>query len=204
VPVVVPALRARASNAGGAKLEENDVQSARTIVMLAVLLLSCGLAPAPGSAAEEKKGTVVSLDGLQSRAPADWQEETPQGSLRLKQFTIPGGGELVIFTAGGGADANVQRWKGQWAPPEGKKLDDVAVVKQVKIADRPAVLLEIEGTYRTAPFDPKHKGKALPGYRMLAIYLDGPANAYQIKFYGPARAIEKQKDAFEQWYKGFK
>lgn len=177
---------------------------------IAFFTLACTLAIGVVAAEEKGKGSVVSLDGLQSRTPGDWKEEAPLGSLRFKQFLVPhakddkSDGELVIFKAGGGARANVERWKGQWAPPEGKKIADVAVVSEMKIAGKPAVLLEIEGTYRTAPFDPKHKGAQLPGYRMLAVYFEGPDNPYQIKFTGPSKTVGEHKKAFEDWLKAFK
>lgn len=158
----------------------------------------------------EGKGTVVALDSLKSTTPADWKEEAPQGTLRMAQFLLPrakedkNDGEVVIFKAGGGPRANIERWKMQFTAPTGKKLDDVAKVTEIKVAGRPAVQLDVEGTYNTTPFDPKHKGAKLPGYRMVAIYLEAPDNSYQVKFYGPAMTVEQHKKAFEDWIKAFK
>ena len=53
-------------------------------------------------------------------------------------------------------------------------------------------------------FDPKYKGRALPGFRMLAVYFDGPEDVYQIKLTGPAKAVAKHKKAFEEWLAAFK
>lgn len=176
-------------------------------------LVVVGLALAGGRSigvAEEGKGTEVDLDGLKSTTPAEWKSEKVTSQFRLKQFALPPAagdkqdGEVIVFKAGGGARANVERWKGQWAPPDGKKVEDVAVVTEMKIAGRPAVMLEIEGTYRTAPFDPKYKGAALSNFRMIAVYFEGPDNPYQIKFTGPAKTVEKYKKGFEGWLKGFK
>lgn len=176
-------------------------------VAIATLALLCPAAP---RAVAEEKGTTIELDNLKSRTPADWKAEKP-GPLRLAQFVLPGrkgddgDTELIIFKGlGGGAQANIARWKMQFTPPPGKKVDDVAVVKEIKIGGKPATMLETEGTYKTTSFDPKYKGKALPGFRMIAIYFDGPDNVYQIKLTGPDKTVAEHKKAFEDWIKAFK
>jgi gluconolactonase len=163
-------------------------------------LLVCGFA----AGAADDKGRVVSLGGLKSKAPADWKEEKPANELRVAQFLLPvakgdkNDAELVIFRAGGGARANIERWKKQFTSIGASNITDI------KIGDRPATLLDITGTLNTPPFDPRHKGARLPGYRMLAIYFDAPDNAFQIKLYGPEKTIEQHKKSFENWLKAFK
>jgi hypothetical protein len=156
---------------------------------------------------------VVTLDGLTSRTPAAWKEEAPSNKMRFAQFRLPKAkddkedAELVIFKGlGGSAKANVDRWKKQFLAPPGKKLDDVAKVAEVKIAGRPATLLDVSGTYlyNPQPFNPRSKSEKRPGYRMLAIHFDGPAEVYHIKLAGPAATIEAHKKGFDDWLKGFK
>ena len=89
----------------------------------------------------DDKGTDVSFDGLKSATPAGWKEETPSNRLRWMQFRVPkakddeANGELYI-TKGitGSKDDNLKRWKGQFLPPEGKKIDDVTKVEEFKVA----------------------------------------------------------------------
>jgi len=161
----------------------------------------------------DKKGVEVSLDGLKSTAPGSWVEENPSNKMRFAQFKLPRAkgderdGEIVIFKGlGGGAAANIERWKGQFIPPEGKKMDDVAKVEKIKIGGQDAMLLDIQGTYKfkAAPFDPKAKEELLPHYRMVAIYWDGPKEVYQIKMTGPTKTIETYKKGFDEWVKAFK
>jgi hypothetical protein len=162
---------------------------------------------------DKGKGVVVDLDGLQSTTPPEWKEEAPANRMRFLQFRLPKKGddkedaELVIFKGlGGGSKANVQRWKDQFIPPEGKKIDDVAEVKEIKIGDYPAVYLDIQGTYKVKlqPFNPRSKEEKKPNYRMLAIYFDGPKDVYQIKLTGPAKTVEAYKKGFDEWLKNFK
>ncbi|MDW8266523.1 MAG: hypothetical protein RMJ52_14455 [Gemmataceae bacterium] len=163
--------------------------------------------------AEEKKGTVVDFDGQKSVAPAEWKEEPPSNQMRYMQFRLPrvegdsADAELVIFRGlGGSAKANIERWKGQFQPPEGKKIDDVAKVSEFKVGDVPVTYLDISGTYldKFPPFAPNAKTVPKPNYRMLAVHFDGPKNVYHIKLVGPAKTVAKYQQGFEEWVKAFK
>jgi hypothetical protein len=186
-------------------------------LMLAFLAAACSPTASESTAADgdkdKGKGVVVDMDGLKSTTPGDWKEEAPANRMRFMQFRLPKKGsdkedaELVIFKGlGGGSKANVQRWKDSFIPPEGKRIDDVAEVKEIKIGDRPAIYLDIQGTYnvKLQPFNPRSKTEKKPNYRMLAIYFDGPKDIYQIKLTGPAKTVEAYKTGFDQWVKNFK
>jgi hypothetical protein len=169
--------------------------------------LACG--PAHGNGKDDK-GAVVDLDGLRSQTPPEWKEEKPATKLRLTQFRLPkakddkADAELAIFqNAGGSVADNVKRWKAQFRAPEGKEIDDVAKVTEIKIAGRDATLLELTGTYNAPPFDPTFKG-ANPDFRLVAIQFKGPENLYHIKLTGPAATVEHHRKAFDDWIKGFK
>jgi hypothetical protein len=164
------------------------------------------------AAADDKdKGTVVTLDGLSSRTPAEWKKEEPANNLRLGQFALPKAkddkmdGELVIFKGfGGTAKENVERWKKQFLPPKDKKIDDVAKVEDFKVGDVKVTYLDIEGTYlfKAKPMDPKAEER--PDYRMLAVQFEGPKDVYHIKLTGPAKTVEQHKKGFDDWIKAFK
>ena len=184
-------------------------------VMLAFLAAACSPSASESTAADDDKGkgVVVDLDGLKSTTPGDWKEEAPSNRMRLTQFRLPKKGddkedaELVIFKGlGGGSKANLERWKKQFLPPKGKNIDDVAKVTEIKLGDRPAVFVDIQGTYlfNAAPFNPRSKAEEKPNYRMLAIYFDGEKDPYQIKLTGPAKTIEAYKKGFDEWVKNFK
>jgi hypothetical protein len=186
-------------------------------LMLAFVTAACSpSANESNAAAEDKdksKGAVVDLDGFKSTTPSDWKEETPANRMRFMQFRLLKKGddkedaELVLFKGlGGGSKANVQRWKDSFVPPQGKKIDDVAEVKEIKIGGHPAVYVDIQGTYkvRLQPFNPQSKVEEKPNYRMLAIYFDGPKDVYQIKLTGPAKTVEAYKKGFDEWVKNFK
>jgi hypothetical protein len=149
------------------------------------------------------KRTKVTLDGLSSTAPATWVKQTPTPNPfvpRLVQFSLPRAkgdkedAELIVYKGiGGSAKDNIARWKGQFKAPEGKTVDDVSKVEEIKIAGYPASVLDIQGTYGERP-----------NYRMIAIQFRGPKSIFHIKLTGPARTIKQHKQGFDNWYKGFK
>lgn len=174
-------------------------------------VFACLFGSLPRAAAEDK-GTVVEFDSLKSRAPATWKEETP-GKGRYKQFRLPKTGEdkaeaeLIIFRGiGGSAKANIDRWKGQFVPPEGKKIDDGPKVTERKISGSTATYLDVSGTYlfKARPFDPNEKAEKRLGYRMLAVHFEGPKDVYHVKLVGPAKTVEHYKKGFDEWLGAFK
>jgi hypothetical protein len=165
---------------------------------------------------EEKKGTVVEIDGLKSAVPADWKHEEVSSQFRVYHFRIPHAAddktdaELIIFFfgpgGGGPADANVKRWKGMFIPPEGKKIDDVAKVETFKVGDVKVTYLDVEGTYKfkERPFDPSAKEELRTDYRLLGVVFESPKGPYFFRLVGPAKTVTQHKKAFEDWVGGFK
>jgi hypothetical protein len=162
---------------------------------------------------DDAKGAVIEFDDLKSTAPATWKEEEPASKMRYKQYRLPhakgdkADGELLIFRGfGGSAKENIQRWKEQFQPPEGKKLGDVAKVTEMKIAGREVTYLDISGVYlfKERPFDPNAKVEKRPDYRMLAVHFEGTKNIYHIKLVGPEKTVEEYKRGFDDWLKAFK
>src|SRR5262249_18747743 len=144
--------------------------------------------------------------------PKEWKEEAPENKMRFAQFRLPAAkpdkddAQLVIFKGfTGTAKQNVERWKGQFIPPEGKKIDDVSKVEETKVANHPVTYLDIQGTYLDGPPNlPAAQKTKRPGYRMLAVQFEGPDNIYHIKLYGPEATVAAHKKAFDEWLKAFK
>src|SRR5262245_44093914 len=104
-------------------------------------VLMSGLLACLAMTAADDKGTVVEFDGLKSTTPAGCKEEPPSNRLRLTQFRIPrakgddADGDLAVFKGiSGTAKENLARWQKQFLPPEGKKIEDVTKVDEMKVA----------------------------------------------------------------------
>jgi len=161
-------------------------------------------------------GTPVELGALKADAPAAWKELPAGNPMRLKQFSIPGPGkegeaELVVFFfgqgQGGDTQANIDRWKKQFTPPEGKTLDQVSKVSNLKVGakDAKATMVDVTGTYmfKARPMDPG-PGEPRPNSRMLAVVFQTAQGNYFLKLTGPHKTVEGAKKPFEGWIKSFK
>jgi hypothetical protein len=180
--------------------------------LLVAAAAGCGPSAGEPSAQGADAGrTVVDLDGLKSTAPSAWKEEKPSNAMRFMQFKLPHvdgdktDAELIVFKGfGGSAAQNVQRWKDQFLPPEGKTIDQVSEVKHLKVSGAEATYLDIHGTYKASMPGSGAAPVAHPDYRMLAVHFDGPKNVYHIKLTGPAKTVDHYKKGFDDWLMGFK
>jgi len=181
-----------------------------------LLVLAAGLAivSEPASGQGEKKGALVSLDGLSSRAPADWKEVEGARQFRYKEFSLPRQGddkadaELIIFYfgegGGGGVDANIARWKGMFEPPAGKTVDDIAKKEELKIGNVKATYLDLTGTYLFKPFPMAPRAEPRPNHRMIGVIFESPKGPYFFRLVGPEKTVTYHKKAFDEWLKNFK
>jgi hypothetical protein len=181
------------------------------LLVTAVGVLAWGSVTAELSAKDDK-GTEVEIDGLKATTPADWKAEKPTSKLRFAQFRLPKKGddkddaELVIFKGlGGSVEQNLERWKGTFVPPKGKKIEEVSKVEEMKVQGRKVTYLDISGTFKyKEPGKPDAKEEPRPDYRMLAVQFDGKDDAYHIKLTGPAKTVEAYKKGFDEWLKALK
>ncbi len=177
-----------------------------------LVLLAAGTAP-PAAGQKPDEGTVVELDGLKSKTPADWQKQKPANRLRSHQFKVPrtkgdpADAELAISPEQRGtSEQKVQGWKDWFEPPAGKTLDEVSKVESFMVGAAKVTYLDVSGTYLNLPrpLAPKSQAKPLPHYRMLAVYLETKGDKFFIRLIGPEKTVAQQKAAFDAWLKALK
>jgi len=162
----------------------------QTVLFTGLVLLLCSATPA-----EEVKTKKVKLQDIQLEVPATWKQQQPTSRLRAGQFQLPATGkdkdnaELVVYFfggAGGGVDANLKRWIGQFIP-QGRKV----VMATGKSPQGPYYVAEVTGTYNK-PIGPpiRQQTKPTPGSRMVAVILmiQGKGN-YFLKLTGPDKTV---------------
>lgn len=183
-------------------------------LLLAGFLALPGLACKADDKKEEKKGTVVTLDGLSSRTPADWEEIKTTRPFRFKEFKVPRvkdeerDAELIIFHfgegGGGSVKDNMKRWKDMFQPPAGKSIDDATKVEEFKVGAVPVTYVDINGTYLFKVSPMAEKAEPRPKHRMLVVFFDSDKGPYFIRLVGPEKTIAQHKKGFDEWIKGFK
>jgi hypothetical protein len=157
------------------------------------------------------QGEVVKLGTLKSSVPTDWTEEKPDDPSCYKRYRLEAVGDdkenasLTIHSPAKeertSAARQVEHWKALFLPPEGKKLDDVAKVRESKVSGAAVTYLDVRGDYKGIPGDPlTPRGN----YRLLAVYFPTSAGPYLIRLLGPADTVEFYRKGFEDWVKAFK
>jgi hypothetical protein len=144
--------------------------------------------------------------GLKWTAPAGWKAEG-QRPMRVATYTIPPAagdtdpGECILnfFGAGqGGAiDANIDRWKGQFA-----KATEPKVAKR-KINGLAVTTMDVSGEYSGMGGPMAQQRTSKPGYRLLGAIVEGPEGNLFVKFTGPAKTVVANQQKFEQLLNSF-
>jgi hypothetical protein len=164
-------------------------------------------APTTQPAAKQK---TVNIDRLVFTVPADWEVQQPKSSMRKAQFRLPGSdakqdAEVVVFyfgqgpRGGGGIDANIDRWCGQLAQPDGRSSKEVAKITQETFNGLKVHSLDVSGILvaPVSPGDSKKQNK--PNQRMLASIVVTPEGNYFIKSVGPKSTLDAHADSYKSF-----
>ena len=157
---------------------------------------------------------VLLIQGLKFDAPSGWVSRPASSSMRVAEFVLPKiagdaeDGELTLYYfggQGGTVQANLDRWMGQMAQPDGKPSKDVAATSTMKTASGLAVtLVDVSGTY-VAEVSPGSKERFnKPGFRLRAAVIETPKGPYFVKMTGPAKTIAKWNDSFVAFVKSLR
>jgi hypothetical protein len=148
---------------------------------------------------------------LKFDAPAGWVSKPPSSSSRVAEFALPkaeGDGEdasLVVYffgaNMGGNVQANVDRWIGQMAQPDGKSSADVTKKSTLTANGLKVTLVDISGTYvaEVSPGSTEHFNK--PGFRLRAAVIETSEGPYFIKLTGPAKTVARWDESFMTFLK---
>lgn len=165
-----------------------------------------GVQPPATSAKVNIEGTSVTVGRLAFQIHPNWLAEQPNSAMRAAQFQLPPAegsepGSLVVYVGiGGSAEANIQRWIGQMAQPDGSDPAEKANVKTYgmkneEIDSFAVMTLDLVGSYQVSMM--MGGGQTISNARMLAAAIDGPGGPYHIKAIGPADTMAKWKPAFD-------
>lgn len=151
-----------------------------------------------------------SAAGLRWTAPAGWKNEGSR-PMRAATYSIaaePGDrdpGECVVYFfgagQGGGVEANLERWKGQFRGPGGKPAE--AQIAKRTIKGLAATTIDISGEYSGMGGPMAAEKTSKQGYRMLGAIVEGPGGNLFVKFTGPVKTVTAQKRNFEQLLSSF-
>jgi hypothetical protein len=153
-----------------------------------------GVAPPPAS------DSPTAAAGLAWTLPAGWSIDAPR-SMRVATYVIPAapgdaeGAECAVFYfgagQGGGVEANLQRWIGQFQPSTGAKR------WTRKVDGLPVSLADVAGTYTAHGGSMSQSQGDKPGWRLLGAIAEGPQGAVFFKLAGPAKTVAAASKGFD-------
>lgn len=160
------------------------------------------------AAAQDAQTLAIAGGKLVFKAPSGWTRKQPATSIVEHELAIPASrpdttdGRLTVMAAGGGVQANIDRWLGQFTQPDGAATRDRAKIRKINVAGEEVHLVDVSGTYKDQA-GPMAPAVERPGYRMLgAIIATGNLGEYFVKFYGPQRTIGDHERAFVTMIEG--
>ncbi len=148
-----------------------------------------GITPPAGDAPATHVG------GPDWKVPANWKE-IPGGQFLVAKYQVTGAGnaQAVINVStsmgdGGGALANVNRWRGQLGLAPWDEAELVKRAKGLQVASGKAVEVDIKGT------DPATK----QGFRVLAAIVSISGDTWFYKMMGDEKVVEQESAAFTKF-----
>ena len=134
---------------------------------------------------------------LRFTAPPAWNPRPSTSPMRVAEFVVPRAAgdpedaETIVYFfggSGGGVDANIERWVGQFQTENG---GPVPAPKRTTSASGPVKLtaIDVSGTYvaQIRPGSAERFNK--PNFRMWAAVVETPKGPYFVKLTGPARTV---------------
>ena len=125
----------------------------------------------------------------QWKAPADWTQE-PERPMRVATYKTPGDAQVILSIFGAEAFkdklANINRWRNMVELPPVENADAQAT-QQTTVGTLPATLYQFENKDQ----------------KLVVVTVDRGATIWFVRFAGPSKAIDAQKDNFQSFLKSF-
>ena len=144
--------------------------------------------------------------GMTFAGPREFISVKPKSFMRKAQLRVGADaaeGEIVFFyfgpRGGGGVQANVDRWFGQFTEP---KAEIKARTEKAKAGKIPVTFVSAEGTYKAGP--PRGPVVEKPGQALLGAIIEGREGAVFAKFTGPKATVSAHTAAFKTMITGAK
>lgn len=150
--------------------------------------------PTPAADESHTATRVKQLTGIRFDVPKAWDEQ-PESEFYEAKYVIPsdeGDMMLTLTTMGGGIEANLQRWVGQFRQDPG----DRPRRDTLRVDGKRSEWLDVRGTFRS-------QVGSRPGphenWRLLGVAIPMSPRPFLLKLVGPRAAVS----SFEDQFRGF-
>ncbi len=218
-------VRVDSSTYSPAKAREQTMKKHVGMVLLTCVAVTVWLAGCDRRAEETRTGRdsdslkpaaahapVETGPALKFTAPAGWISETPTSSMRKAQYRLPRvagdteDAEMVVFYfqgGGGGVQANIDRWIGQFTKADGSPADDAAKTSHKVSHGIPITVVDVSGTYVAGMGSMTTDSKGKPNFRMLGAVAESSSGPWFFKLTGPVKTVTKWEPSFESFLDTF-
>jgi hypothetical protein len=165
-----------------------------------------------GNPTVEIEGQPVALLEYVATSPADWQGRQPASQMRLAEFVTPAaagadaGAEVVVYFfgagQGGSVEANIERWKSQFADSEGNHPEPVTA--RDSASHFPATFVQLRGSYTRSIGMGDTAVVAKPDQVLMAAVVETPRGNLHVQMHGPAASVLAQEAAFRGFVRGIR
>ncbi len=160
---------------------------------------------APASTASTMMSQSSATGDAKWTVPSRW-ESKPASGMRAATYLIPAasgdseGAECAVFkNIGGGVQANIDRWVGQF-----EKTAEAPKQKKETINGFPVTTVDLTGTFKGGgPMMGQSSGPK-PNYRLLGAIVETPEGEVFFKLTGPARTVAAAQGEFQSLLKSLK
>lgn len=197
-----------ASQSPAATAPAPNASSAASDSTIAVAHRGSGSGEATGATVAAAAGTsqdAASAGGLKWKASKRWIPG-PERPMRAATYRVPAAqgdaedGECAVFFfgpgQGGGVEANMERWIGQFEQPDGRGSAERAVRRSELINGLSVAIVDLSGTYAGGGPMGSGGGKKA-GYRLLGAIVMGPEAGVFFKLTGPAATVAAAQSEFQ-------
>ena len=172
------------------------------LVTLPLFILGCDdESNSKSGSARPAPGEPIAIAGLKFDLPSDWVVEEPKSLSpvipRLAQVRLPrtegeaDDGQLIALHAMGSVEANIERWKKQFAGGAAPAAPEVFEVDGLR-----CTVVDISGTFSVPPFARKEgQPSSRENQRMIGAILQSPERLTFFKATGSIDTIGKHRDA---------
>ena len=161
-----------------------------------------GFKPVADVAIADVKEGLQALGPLGGEPPEGWIPQQPSSSMRVAQYGLPGpAGEATLGVfyfgpgQGGGLEANIERWYGQFSQPDGRPTSKTAKRWNKNVADIAISMVDISGTFAAGMGNEETR----ENYRMLGAIAVHRSGAVFFKLTGPFATIAQWEQSFNQF-----
>lgn len=171
-----------------------------------------GIAVGHGSAPTSTGATVPMQSGggsgLKWTPPSNWENKGASGMRAATYIAPPAkgdteGAECAVFDGGigGGVQANIDRWIGQFEQADGSSSASKAKQSKETINGMTVTMVDLTGVFAGGGMAMGQPSIKKPGYRLLGAIVEAPGGEVFFKMTGPAQTMAAAQADFQKMLK---